>query len=171
MAIFALCPHMAFSLSVHPYCLFHNLGLCPRLDILDSEPTHMTSFNLAVQSLSHARLFATSWTVAHQTPLSSTNSRSLLRFMSSKSVIISKYTHTQGCWQVRTSIHKFGGNTVQSITLWSGKDILSPLNLLVVPSDNGVSGLSISLITFTLGCLELPQSIQSESHSKRSIYL
>ena len=153
------------------FCLFHNLGLCPRLDILDSEPAHMTSFDLAIQSLSHARLIAISWTVAHQTSLSSTNSRSLLRFMSSKSVIISKYTNTQGCWQVITSVYKFLGNTVQSITLWSGKDILFPLNLLLVPSDNSVSGLSLSLFTFMLGCPELPQSIQGESHSKSSVYL
>ena len=153
------------------FCLFHNLGLCPRLDILDSEPAHMTSFDLAIQSLSHARLIAISWTVAHQTSLSSTNSRSLLRFMSSKSVIISKYTHTQGCWQVRTSVYKFCRNTVQSVTLWSGKDILFPLNLLLVPSDNSVSGLSLSLFTFMLGCPELPQSIQGESHSKSSVYL
>ena len=39
---------------------------------------------LSVQSLSHIRLFATSWTAARQVSLSITNSRSLLKLMSSK---------------------------------------------------------------------------------------
>ena len=36
----------------------------------------------SVQLFSHAQLFATPWTAAHQTSLSITNSRSLLKFMS-----------------------------------------------------------------------------------------
>ena len=40
----------------------------------------------SVQSLSHVRLFATPWTVAHQVSPSITNSQSLLRLMSIKSV-------------------------------------------------------------------------------------
>ena len=39
------------------------------------------------QLLSHVRLFATPWTAARQVPLSSTVSRSLLKFMSIESVI------------------------------------------------------------------------------------
>ena len=42
-----------------------------------------------VQSPSHVRLFATPWTAAHQALLSSTISRSLLRFMSVESVMLS----------------------------------------------------------------------------------
>ena len=41
----------------------------------------------SVQSHSHVQLFATSWTAACQASLSITNSQSLLRFMSVKSVI------------------------------------------------------------------------------------
>ena len=37
---------------------------------------------VAVQPLSHVQLFVTQWTVAYQAPLSSTISRSLLKFMS-----------------------------------------------------------------------------------------
>ena len=37
---------------------------------------------IVVQSLSHVQLFATPWTAAHLSPLSSTISQSLLRFMS-----------------------------------------------------------------------------------------
>ena len=41
----------------------------------------------SVQSLSHVRLFATPWTAACQTPLSTTNSWSLLKLMSIESVM------------------------------------------------------------------------------------
>ena len=45
----------------------------------------------SVQSLSHVRLFATSWTAAHQASLSITNSWSLLKLMSIKSVMPSSH--------------------------------------------------------------------------------
>ena len=44
-----------------------------------------------VQSLRRVRLLATPWTVAHQAPLSSTISWSLLKFMSNELVILSKH--------------------------------------------------------------------------------
>ena len=43
----------------------------------------------SVQSLSRVWLFATAWTAAHQASLSITNSRSLLKFMSIESVMLS----------------------------------------------------------------------------------
>ena len=49
---------------------------------------HGTQFS-SVQSFSHIRLFATSWTAAHQASLSITNSRSLLRLVSIESVMMS----------------------------------------------------------------------------------
>ena len=45
----------------------------------------------SVQSLSCVRLFATPWTVAHQASLSITNSWSLLKFISFKSLMPSNY--------------------------------------------------------------------------------
>ena len=45
----------------------------------------------SVQSLSHVRLFATPWTAAHRPFLSITNSRSLLKHMSIKSVMPSNH--------------------------------------------------------------------------------
>ena len=45
----------------------------------------------SVQSLSHVRLFVTSWIVAHQGSLSITNSQSLLKLMSIESVMPSNY--------------------------------------------------------------------------------
>ena len=45
----------------------------------------------SVQSLSHVRLFATSWTAARQASLPITNSQSLLKLMSIKSVIPSNH--------------------------------------------------------------------------------
>ena len=47
--------------------------------------------NDSVQSLSHARLFATPWTAARQASLSITNSRSLLKLMSIESVMPSNH--------------------------------------------------------------------------------
>ena len=46
---------------------------------------------VAVYSLSHVPLFATLWTAAHQTSLSFTNTRSLLKLMSIESVIPSNH--------------------------------------------------------------------------------
>ena len=48
-------------------------------------------FHISVQSLSHVWLFATPWTVAHQASLSITNSWSLLKLMSLKSVMPSNH--------------------------------------------------------------------------------
>ena len=46
---------------------------------------------VAVQSLSHVRLFMNPWTAAHQTCLSITNSQSLLKLMSTESVMPSNH--------------------------------------------------------------------------------
>ena len=45
----------------------------------------------AVQSLHHVRLFVPSWATARQTPLSSAISRSLLKFMSIESMMLSNH--------------------------------------------------------------------------------
>jgi len=47
----------------------------------------------SVQSLSRVVVFATPWTTAHQASLSITNSRSLLKLMSTESVMPSKPSH------------------------------------------------------------------------------
>ena len=73
----------------------------------------------SVQSLSCARLFATPWTAAHQAPLSITNSRSLLKFMSIESVTPSNHvilsspsppafnlSQHQGLFQWVSSLHQ-----------------------------------------------------------------
>ena len=48
-------------------------------------------FVFVIQSLSHVQFFVTAWTIAHQAPLSSTISQSLLKFMSFESVMLSNY--------------------------------------------------------------------------------
>ena len=45
----------------------------------------------SVQSLSHVQLFATPWTAAHQASLTITNSQSLLKLMSTESVMLSNH--------------------------------------------------------------------------------
>ena len=49
------------------------------------------SFVVVVESLRCIWLFATPWTVAHQAPLSFTISQSLLRFMSTESVMLANH--------------------------------------------------------------------------------
>ena len=57
---------------------------------LGSQGLGMSLFS-SVQLLSHVQLFSVPWTAAHQASLSITNSRSLLKLMSSKSVMPSNY--------------------------------------------------------------------------------
>ena len=61
----------------------------------------LVAMKVKVKLLSRVRLFATPWTVAHQAPLSSTISQSLLKFMSIESVtfILSSVTFFSFCLQ------------------------------------------------------------------------
>ena len=52
---------------------------------------HRLSQFSSIQSLSCVRLFATPWTAAHQASLSTTSSRSLLKLMSTESVMPSNH--------------------------------------------------------------------------------
>ena len=61
--------------------------LKPSMQDFKHDSTSMGS----VQSLSHVQLFVTPWTAAHQASLSITNSWSLLKFMSIKSVMPSNH--------------------------------------------------------------------------------
>ena len=53
-------------------------------------PDHQESIS-SVQSLSSVQLFATPWTIAHQASLSITNSQSVLKLMSTESVMPSNH--------------------------------------------------------------------------------
>ena len=76
-------------------CLFY--GLSSSIKTYSAIPyTGLSPFALAipfssVQLLSHVWLFATPWTAAHQASLHMTNSQSLLKLMSIKSVILSNH--------------------------------------------------------------------------------
>ena len=104
----------------------------------------------SVQSFSHVRLFATPWTAARQASLSITNSRSLLKFMSIKSVMPSN--HLILCCplllppSIFTSIWVFSNQSVLRIRLpkyWSFSFSIS--------SSNEYSG----LISFKMDWLDL----------------
>ena len=88
-----------------------------------------------VQLFSHVRLFATPWTAAHQASLSITNSWSLLKLMSTKSVMPS--SHLILCHplllllSVFPSIRFFSNELVLSIRwpkFWSFSFSISPSN-------------------------------------------
>ena len=67
---------------------------CNILYIWCQEATHWKRpswWESSVQSLSHVRLFVIPWTASHQASLSTTNSWSLLKLMSIKSVMPSNY--------------------------------------------------------------------------------
>ena len=113
----------------------------------------------SVQSLSHVRLFATSWTAARQASLPITNSQSLLKFMSIKSVIPSN--HLILCHpllllpSVFPSIRVFSNELVLHIRwpkYWSFSFSISP--------SNGYSGL-ISFRTDWLDLLAVQETKES----------
>ena len=77
---------------LHPF--WHVQELCPSRGQKDpwfKDILGMILIVAVVQSLSHAQLFATSWTAAHQAPLSFTISRSLLKLMSIETVMPSNH--------------------------------------------------------------------------------
>ena len=69
--------------------IMHVLPIC-LFSIRKSRCSLKTSFS-SVQSLSHVQLFATPWMAARQASLSITNSQSLLKLMSVKSVMPSSH--------------------------------------------------------------------------------
>ena len=90
-------------------------------------------FISSVQSLSHVQLFVTPWTAALQDSLSITNSKSLLKSMSTESVMPSN--HLILCWplllqpSVFPSIRIFSNESVLSIRwskYWSFSFSISP---------------------------------------------
>ena len=89
----------------------------------------------SVQSLSRVRLFATPWTAAHQASLSLTNSWSLLRLMSIKSVMPSNHfilcRHLFLPPSIFPSIRVFSNESVLPIRwpkYWSHSFSISPSN-------------------------------------------
>ena len=97
-------------------------------------PTHSKQFS-SVQSLSHVRHFATSWTAANQASLSFTSSQSLLKFVSIESVM--PYNHLILCHpllllpSIFPSIRVFSNESVLHIRwpkYWSFSLSLSPSN-------------------------------------------
>ena len=100
----------------------------------DRLPAHPISF-IIVQWLSCVQLFATPWTAAHQAPLSSTISWSLLKLMSIESVMPSN--HLILCHpllllpSIFPSTRVFSSESVLCISwpkYWSFSFIISPSN-------------------------------------------
>ena len=95
----------------------------------------LLSFVVIVQLLSHVQLYATPWTAAHQDPLSSTISWSLLKFMSTESVIL--FNHLIFCHPLLLLPSTFPSTRVFSIEsalhirwpkYWSFSFSISPFN-------------------------------------------
>ena len=76
--------------------IYQNIPKLPECEIKQKKPDTKESYCIiplivVVQSQSHTWLFAAPWAVAHQSPLSSTISQSLLKFMSTELVMISNH--------------------------------------------------------------------------------
>ena len=91
--------------------------------------------NISVQSVSHVRLFVTPWTAACQASLSITNSQSLLKLMSTESVMPSNHLilcHTLLLLpSIFPSIRVFSNESVLCTTwpkYWSFSFSISPSN-------------------------------------------
>ena len=93
---------------------------------------HIYVLNAVVQSLSHAPLFGTPWNAAHQAFLSFTISQSLLKLMSTKSVVPSKHLilcHPLLLPSIFPSIGVFSKESALHITwpkYWSFSFTISP---------------------------------------------
>ena len=82
------------SLGLHLWKCWIPGRICPLL-VGSGQPLQISKDEIrsfvVVQSLSHVQLFATPWTAAHQASLSFTVSQSLLKFMSTESVMLSNH--------------------------------------------------------------------------------
>ena len=89
---------------------------------LDSSP--ILVYFSSVQSLSHVRLFANPWTAAHQASLPITNSQSLLKLMSTESVM--PFNHLILCSPFSSCPQSFpasGSFPVSQFFTWGGQSI------------------------------------------------
>ena len=108
----------ATSSAPHPFPSTAELSVPHQFPLLGAQNSAL--FVVVVQWLSHVRLFVTPWTAAHQAPVSSTISWSLLKFMSVESVMPSNHLilchplllfafnlcHHQGFFQWVSSSHQ-----------------------------------------------------------------
>ena len=125
----------------------------------------------SVQSLSHVRLFATPWTAAHQASLSITNSQSLLKLMSIKSVMPSN--HLIFCRpllllpSIFASIRVFSNESLLHVR-WS-KD--QSFSLSISPSNEYSGLISFRIAWFDL--LEVQGTLKSllQHHSSKASFL
>ena len=81
------------NISWYPSLMLVCLNICLSLGWFISTGNSCDSFFMfsSVQLLSHVSLFVTPWTIARQTSLSVTNPRTLLKFVSIESVMLSNY--------------------------------------------------------------------------------
>ena len=90
----------------------------------------------SVQSLSHVQLFATPWTAAHQAFLSITNSQSLLKLMSIKSVMPSNHLILCGpCSSCLQSFSASGSFQMSQSFASGGQSIGVSASISVLPMD------------------------------------
>ena len=133
-------------ISITNHNLIYNKIRCGSIVVSIAASKQMYS---SVQTLSHVQLFATPWTAEHQASLPNTNSWSLLKFMSIKSVMPSNHLilcHPFLLSSIFPSIQIFSNESVLHMRwpkYWSFSFSISP--------SNEYSG----LISFTMDWLDL----------------
>ena len=102
-------------------------------------------FVAVVHSLSCVWLFETPWTIAHQAPLSSTVSQSLLKLMSIESVMLSNHLilcrPISFCLQYFLASGSFPGSRLFTSEYWSFSFNISPSNEIQGWFPLGLTGL------------------------------
>ena len=86
-----MCQRLQFPLFLFLFSFGFEASLCSAPWREFSSLTSLAHFFSSVQLLSHVRLFVTPWTAAHQASLPITNSRSLLKLISTESVMPSNH--------------------------------------------------------------------------------
>ena len=132
----------------------------------------------SVQSLSHARLFATPWTAARQASLSITNYQSLLKLMSIELVIPSN--HLILCCpllllpSVFPSIRVFSSESVLPIRwpkYWSFSFSISPSNEYSGLISLRIDVLDLPIVQGTLKSLLLHHSSKASIHQCSAFFI
>ena len=124
-----------------------------------------------VQPLTRVQLFGTAWTAAHQASLSFTISRSLLKLMSTESVMLSNISSFAAPFSYPQSFPRSGSLPVSHLSASGGQSIGASTSASVLPMNIqgqfplGLTGL-ISLLSKTLKTLK---SLLQHHSSKASI--
>ena len=101
-----------------------------------------------VQPLTRVQLFGTAWTAAHQASLSFTISRSLLKLMSTESVMLSNISSFAAPFSYPQSFPRSGSLPVSHLSASGGQSIGASTSASVLPMNSGLISFRIDWLDF-----------------------